>query len=1327
MLHLKFALSLEHLANEMEQKIRNCWKNPFMSPIVIFPDPKLEQWFRLFWVRKNGTLAGFNSMMIDRFLMEILVKKDEDKQKLGAEMLRNVILAYIYRHKDGLDEIDDTGEVARYLLTEDGKLDENRLFDFAGKMASLFLEYETSRPSNFVKTKNGDAKGILDCWSQEVTKESDKYFFTGKDGKATPHEKWQRNLYSKIFHKNESGDSILDNVFKEVNRRRNEGKSCPRNVTYLTLPFLFKTCDGFNCEKFTGDDGKPLPVFIFGLSGMGQFYRVILEEFSKEHEVMAYIQNPCMEFWEDLASEKTSRKNLLKWNKKEKVWREGLREENSSKEVDAEIKGKLRISLKQDDGDTDAYDDERESGVNATNENALLCYWGKSGRDNIKLWCAGNDYDFEFSEDDELNHKLNRAATAGKFNSELSDELNHKLDRAATANPSLLRIVQQMVASRTNVSDELLSHFEATATAKGAFSCDETDDGSDRSLTLTGAPTKIREMEILHSRICKLMQKGAHVSDILVVSPNLDDYRTAICQAFDQNERGNGLHVPFSIVDSPAKSSLVGSALSAIFDILNRGSINRPDFFALVKNPVVMATRHIGESDVDAFVSWVEEINIYRDRNVVDGDSTRFKEDWKNGIRRLLLGRFTTCYVQYDEDNELQPHFDIASANSRLLCKFIDIIDDLETILAYKKQNEGIPESKLDEFAEFLSNFLAMQNPTDNLAGENVIYQDVLKSFDNLRCQYYAGVDTITWECLEATLRGTAECSAYSCGSLFVNGVTFTKFIPNRIVPVKHLFFIGADSGSFPGAKPSGMMDLRRTTFPWPGDDSPVAKRRYAFLSQFMSTSESFSISYVSKNIVKDEELYPTSIVNDIRSFFKNAIRQTVTSHGENFEEWKKRGENKDALKNVWPEIAVSLDEDRPYSELFTEREIRNKKLLSKEKPSMPGPKMDGENANNESTGPDRVSITQLKNFLSDPFQFRISQMMQQNNVDEDDVEPESVLYEPVDFNHLGYTSLVNKMVAAEISNDAKKELEEFERGLKLKGVFPDGEYEAKLKDIANKRCANIIAQMEKDRDAGETRSPRLDSENWTYREKIDELRLVSNDQEFLLTGTFNFRNADNLASLTSSKIRSEGNVRKGTKVFFFKKSKFLSNYLCALALIAQKGGNDAATVNLGIYSSNDPSAPSGKATVKATPAEARSTLQKIYRLAYQERYSKCVPVDFLDEKDPLTDFYKFCDKLEEEHGPWTYFGKRHLFDKKRDIGFTPGDTFADEWKKAAEQQNELLKHLEIICEPAPSKESAQKDDTKTSAKKGASEKAGAETASKKKPAKKTSKEQVLN
>lgn len=57
-LHLKFALNLDTIADEMIEKVSECWKSPFDAPTLVFPEYKLEQWFRFKWMERRGVLAS---------------------------------------------------------------------------------------------------------------------------------------------------------------------------------------------------------------------------------------------------------------------------------------------------------------------------------------------------------------------------------------------------------------------------------------------------------------------------------------------------------------------------------------------------------------------------------------------------------------------------------------------------------------------------------------------------------------------------------------------------------------------------------------------------------------------------------------------------------------------------------------------------------------------------------------------------------------------------------------------------------------------------------------------------------------------------------------------------------------------------------------------------------------------------------------------------------------------------------------------------------------------------------------------------------------------
>ena len=1150
MLHLKFALNLENLADEMIDEVSRCWKNPFEAPVVIFPDPKLEQWFRLRWVQKKGVLANLNKSTIDRFLFDILVGDNTQLKKISSDMLANVIISYLQQKTDGKFNYELLGESVKAYLESDGAIDENRLFDFANVMAGLFLEYETSRPSGFITDSETleSAKGILDCWKQGDPRD----FFITRDGTPAVNEVWQRKLYSALFHADAGGKSLLTQVFEKACETNGEGGK----VTYLTLPYLYEACKGSGGKSefhYQGD----LPVFIFGLSGMGQFYRVILQEFANQHEVYAYIQNPCMAFWEDCSG--------------------------ARKPIESMRPALPKLTASPDD----------ESETIDADENELLRYWGKAGRDNIKLWSIATDYNFVFDGDSIIDS-----------NREMPCD-------------SLLHNVQWMVAHRKNVFCD------------GADILSKLPFKNDGSFSVTTAPSKIREVEALHSRICKLLSEKdpqgkakATIAEILVVSPNIDDYRTAIFQVFDQTR--DGFHVPFNIVDSAARDSHTANALSILFSIRDKGALSRPDFFALVRNPVVQSVRGIRPDEISNWESWTSNMNVYRDRIVNDNGETRREESWVTATRRLLLSRFSYGSIETDL-GEIQPYSDISSGDSSSLYRFVDAIDSLESWMSI--------EADLTAVFQFLDSWLCTGNPPKELSGESIIYHSVTAARKNLEYQLLAGSETISWKILSQTLLYAARGSEYSCGNLFINGLTFMKFAPNRIIPTKYLFFMGADAANFPGVRNSNTLDLRKSCRPWPGDDSIVSRNRYAFLCQLMSTAEGFFISYVNKDLQKDEDFYPSSIVNDIRGFLRNAVRGGGIA-------------DTAAPKKIWPDFPIPLDETRPWEELFTRREIRNKKtLLEFGSDSEIVNFVPDESDGGDTRLPEQASIYQFKEFLKDPFEFRVAQMMQ---IEDERENPEKTEFEPILTDRLQETILRRMLLSQMLGvfENNRMTTEESIRTYALsKGLLPKGRFSERIWNGIREE-ASVLADAIDLRFGGADfryahRTIDLKMEGWTL---IGNIPLYAQDKQSI-----------HLIDTAGAKIHQY---------------HFLSGYIQALALICEAAHKNESVPEIytEVYSQKEWKAK----RIKQTPAKAEKLLNGIYRKMFSmqadetgkpNRYSKVLPIDmvFENEIESYSDYIQaFADK---NHSPWKYFAGSNLFDIEKVCGFNEND-FMAVWNK---------------------------------------------------------------
>lgn len=1178
MLHLKFALNLETLADEMIEAISSVWTNPFESPVVIFPDPKLEQWFRLRWMKKKGVLANLNKSTIDRFLFDILVGDNRKLKKLSSEMLANVIMAYLLGKEDGTTPNYETldSNVAKYLTKMDGEkktLDEVRLFDFSNKLAGLFLEYETSRPKDFLQNDEGNvAKGILDYWSEEQLKtpEGLKDFFVKKTaaGAFEPvnNESWERSLYSKIFH-NVNGKSLLTRVFEKADSESDPEKK----VTYLTLPFLYKA----NLDA----DGKPLfkyqskaPIFILGLSGMGQFYRIVLREFAKQHEVYAYIQNPCMEFWED---------------------------------VDTSSFTPIIKTTHEDDQVLETED------AVSNSENNLLRYWGKSGRDNIKLWCLTDDYSScDFAEDEHL---------------ELLDE-NRETPK------DLLHAVQSLAAGRINKFED------------GLFLKKKEDE----SLTVTAAPSKLREVEALHSSICKLLLKGVHSNDILVVSPNLQEYSPYIYQIFDQakNAAENGdksiVHVPYTIVDSISKDSLVGSVVRTLFQVRKEHSISRPDFFELVRNPVVQAARGITPDMVDVWETWITDMHVYRDR------PKQKIEPWQWAVKRMLLARLTSKTQEID-NKVYSPYADMNSTNDLLLIRFIDTIEDLEKWTNVFEN--GVTEKDSETLLEMLNSWVNMKNTSDELVGEKAAYFEICKALNRLNYIFYAKTtDSIPMDIVKETILQAATVSEFSFGNLFVNGISFMKFAPNRVIPVKHLFFLGADVDHFPSDDSFNTLDLRKQVRPWPGDDTSINRNRYAFLCQLMCTSEGFHISYQNMNLAKDSEIYPSPVINDLKNFvagFAEKLKDDVT------------GENLEPL----PTTIIPLDETRCKESLFTRRGRRY--LESIERIRMPKSSDDtsgtkASNAGQATKYPDKVSISQLKQYLNDPFQFYAGRMLR---LEESGDDPTEEFVEPISLSKLDEAHFLKQAVYIEMGLDKNFDnVDVYFESLESQGNIPSGMFGAGIIDKIKARTELIKSELD-------CLFPAKKYECETI--ELNECIAGSDGLEFILQG--------NIPLVFSSKgkyVIVDVSNSDGLGIY-----KYLNPYIGALGLIAAR---KTAKVDLFIATGDIQDESEYEAVachIDMLSDDAKKVLCNIYKKAFVDLDHKILPISLLTSE--IKNHEELKAELEDSsNSPWVYFAGKDLFinELEKYSGY-PKDNFAEKWDKACEKQKELLGGLTSMLE----------------------------------------------
>ncbi len=1106
---------LDLLADKMIEKIRESWKNPFESPAVIFTDPKTEQWFKLHWLKNpesgKSVLMNLKTLRIQQFLFDLVTPEAaafQKAQRLSVELLRDVIITKLTSRDTsgtgvgGKYYFESLGapEVVTY-LTETGsgtisgpKINANHLYDFAQTIASLFLDYEDTRP---------------DSLNELLSKQA-----------------WQKKLY----------DDVIGEKGLEID-----------GTKYLTLYQLAKENKKAGGGELAFRWKSDRPVFIFGFSGIGQIYRKVLDDFSKNFQLEVFLQLG---------------------------------------EIPKEPK------------------------------NQLLDKWGSFGREQLDLWSKNTETDL-----------LKSAESFSR-----TDSILHRTQKAIA-------------------EDSKISPLEF--------------DASDTSLTLTAAPTALREIEALHSKICHLLEKGrVQLGDILVVAPHIQDYKTAIEQVFDQNEQyaENSLfpYIPYTIADYSGERSLTAEALSILFGIWKKGYLSRADFFSLLHNHLVQSVRGISDEDVFNWSDWVSELNVYRDR---EG-----KKDWQKAKNRILLSRLTTdLVVPADGSEAFLPYESMTSADNETLYDFIQIIDDLESWTAFAEKNK-LTSGNLDTIRTMLESWLLTgDNTPDDLYNESLVFQNVVEEIER---QKLTADKEVYSDCFANALFDRSAAVTLHSSNILGQGITFANFESNRVLSAKYVFFMGLDSKVFPGVDSEIELDLRKNNEApkkkkEAGDESVPEKNKNAFLCQLMAVREGFFISYINKNLQKDEDFFMSSVLKN--------LFETLYILSE------------DDKDKVSYQDVIIIDEARLWKELYTPREFRNKNNFIKlqenkvqtsagtqpaEETAQAGSNPEDETSTSSTTTlPDRVRISDIKSYLYEPFRFMVEHKL---SAKDDSAEEEDSEFEPIFFDRLTQSALRKRQVISALKKENQKDFQnELSTELKITNALPDSFFgSSALKHIFETREPILDAIRELIPE--ETPMVFGDSRMWLIKKAPG-----ITDKNWYVTGETVWYNED----FIQTKIIQTLDLNNSENYF--------GDYITALLLIADRPEEEKATVytaNLNVIKYKDGSAIPSTVSFSASPEEARLVLNKIYRAMHMEAFYICAPwntiyydlnrkadqepVSFDDFKTSLTDT--------NNNGCWSYFSKADYFDTSTDVGYDE-ENFDEQWFITKQHQKELILFLNPV------------------------------------------------
>ncbi len=790
MIELVYSNRTECLLEELSanlQRRREAGKNPLDPVELVVPNRNMETWVSLGLAQTLGVAANLRFRRLERFIGEIVAEICPGEIKLvdlgtveaavlavllDEDMLNDQVLQPVRRYlKSGGSSAPDAD------LAADGA--DLRRVQLASRIAHLFQEYTFSRPEMIAAWRDNYGK-------QSIGGKSGGHILTGgpfadpvsSDPSFAPTVAWQRAIWCAVFG---DGGILEQNPPGEGER-------------WITLDLL--AVDDNLFEKIRSK-GIP-PVHIFGVSYVARIFQILFARLGEAGTLRIYTLNPCAEFWEDVETDRDFSRRLEKDRKAKRVW--------------------------SDSGETDNED---PFGLNQADTPALR-YWGRPGREHVRLLGELTDCDFE---------------------SAFADPLEN--------GGGLLQLLQRDILLRE--PERILEQIPDQETTAPC--------SPDDTLKLVAAPSVRREVEWVADEIWRLMrddqpgpgQPPLRFSDVAVIvnSAERDTYLPQIEAAFAACN-----NLPSSISDLPGTAgSRYIEAMSLLLK-LPFGRFSRTEVLGLISHPAVIGG--FEELTPDDLAALTEKLGIMFGIDHSDHAGTYIDEDvfnWDQGIRRLALGAFMTGEKSGDQRvfesgrgrwlvEEISGSSISAAARFGLLAR--SLFADARFVRRQRM--------KLSDWARFYSAQIDAYLHSEDGADE----RDRLRLLNSLaRLESMDLGHDVSGRVAAEIALDAIESLGGGRGQYLAEGVVVSSFLPMRAIPFRIVFVLGLGEGLFPAPGQRDALDLRSARRR-AGDVDPSERDRYMFLETLLCARDRLYLSYVRRDEQTGDPLQPSAVLQEL-------------------------------------------------------------------------------------------------------------------------------------------------------------------------------------------------------------------------------------------------------------------------------------------------------------------------------------------------------------------------------------------------------------------------------------------------------------------------------
>lgn len=473
-------------------------------------------------------------------------------------------------------------------------------------------------------------------------------------------------------------------------------------------------------------------------------------------------------------------------------------------------------------------------------ENPLLKLWGKTGRETVKL--------------------LSLIEEAGSREQLCTSEWI--APGPSPSSTTTLGIVHDQVLRRTTAIEERASIRQ------------------DTSIQVASCPEIFREVEAVYNSILANLEQDSSLdmTDIAVMVPDMSVYGPVLHSVFSREPR----RLAFSMIDSTAAfDSMFAKAVLSLFEIA-AGSFTRREIAGLVRNPCFYEAHAMTLDDVLIWLSWADKLNIYREFSKTDNlDPEQNLFTWQQGLLRLRLGRIMNAKEASVQEGKflsfynIVPYTDINTGDQRR----IDTISRIIELLNSRIQKLRTLEATAEDWIRFITGlFDELLTIPEGRPEENLVYSNLIKDLNNLaildRLPVTNEKSALSINAIREFILESLTGIPSSRGSYLTTGVNISALVPKRQIPFRIIYLLGMQEGVFPGSHDTSTLNLmagRRRI----GDATRPDINRYHFLETLLSTRDKLYITFISKDLQKDQDFHPNSVVGQLITYINSYVLTT--------------------------------------------------------------------------------------------------------------------------------------------------------------------------------------------------------------------------------------------------------------------------------------------------------------------------------------------------------------------------------------------------------------------------------------------------------------------